>query len=79
MKRTKANNYFFDGHGYEILGLVDAKTDEEKIVALQKHLEMLKGHHNEVYRAVELKLADIKYGSNNKGFKMPGIYIQSRN
>ena len=54
------DRYFKDGHGHEILGLKEAKTKEEKIAAVQKHLDMLEGLHSEIYNAVEQKLVDIK-------------------
>jgi len=57
---TEIDKYFKDGHGYEIIGLKEAKTKEEKITAVENHMHMLEGLHSEIYNAVEQKLVDIK-------------------
>ena len=57
---TEIDRYFKDGHGHEIEGLKEAKTKEEKIAAIEKHMHMLEGLHSEIYNAVEQKLVDIK-------------------
>jgi hypothetical protein len=54
-------NKYTDGHGYEITGLEEAKTKDEKIKALENHLRFLEMHHIEVYNGVERMRDEIKY------------------
>ena len=42
-----------DGHGYEIIGLKEAKTKKQKIEALDRHIHFLEMRHIEVSNSVE--------------------------
>ncbi len=60
--RHKANpDKFMDGFGFEVIGLSEAITDEAKIDALEKHLDLIQGLSNEVVFSIEKKIAQLKF------------------
>lgn len=55
---TKQNHCAF---GLEIFGLKEDKTDTEKISALEKHIALLDGLHNEATSSLERQISELKY------------------
>lgn len=51
--------------GFEIIGLKEAKTSEEKIKAIEKHILLLEGLTSEAISALENKVANMKYPENH--------------
>ncbi len=54
-----ANNYE-DSFGIEIEGLEKAKTNNEKIVAIERHLTIIEGLYNEATTNLENKIYKLK-------------------
>lgn len=52
---------FTCGFGFEIEGLKEAKTDAEKITAIEKHVVLLGELCNEAISSLERKVSNLKY------------------
>jgi DNA-directed RNA polymerase subunit F len=52
---------FTDLFGFEILDLKEAKSDQEKLNALEHHLRILEGLSQEAINSIESKIGEIKY------------------
>jgi len=55
------NKKYEDLFGFEIIGLKQCETKEEKIIVLRQHLEMLEGLSNESISDIERRISDLKY------------------
>ncbi len=55
-----------DLFGFEVIGLAEAKTDEDKVEALEKHIDLIEGLSSEVILSLEKKASQLKYPQQTK-------------
>lgn len=55
--------------GFEIIGLKEAKTDSEKLIAFENHKELLKGLVREAISTINEEISTIKYKNEKKTIK----------
>ncbi len=63
MNHMKQNS---DLHGYEIFGLADSDTEQQKIISYENHLAWLKQKEIEVRHEIERKITRLKDETLNK-------------